>query len=79
MQQLFQLSLYVDKDILKKIETAAKMNDVSISKFVSDSLKEYFSGNWPKGFDSVFGSISDETFTRHDSEEFNADTVRENL
>lgn len=74
-----QLSLYLDEDILKKIETVAKMNDISLSKYVSDTLKEYFSNNWPKGFSDVFGSISDDSFIRHEIIDFSSDVKRETL
>lgn len=74
-----QLSLYFDEDTLKKIEIAAKMNNISLSKYVSDTLKDHFSNNWPVGFSSVFGSISDETFVKHEFTDYSADTERETL
>ena len=74
-----QLSLYIDEDILEKIETAAKMNDISLSKYVSSILKEYFSNSYPKGYENVFGSISDDSFVRHEFTDFSLDTKREAL
>ena len=72
-----QLSLYIDEEILKKIEIAAKMNNISISKFVSDTMKEHLSNGWTKGFENVFGSITDESFVINDFDDFSSDTERE--
>ena len=57
-----QLSLYIDDDTLRKIELGAKINETSISKFVSSVIKDYFTKSWPVGFKNIFGSISDDSF-----------------
>jgi hypothetical protein len=74
-----QLSLYIDEEILKKIEIAAKMNNISISKFVSDTMKTHLSNGWTKGFENVFGSITDESFEINDFKDFSSDTERESI
>jgi len=74
-----QLSLYLDEDIIKKIEVAAKMKNISLSKYVSETLKEYFSNAYPKGFREVFGSIADDSFVRHEITDFSSDSKREAL
>ena len=74
-----QLSLYIDADILLKIETAAKINNTSISKWVSDRLKESLSTRWPENYKSLFGSIKDETFNVEETESFSVDAKREEL
>ena len=42
-----QLSLYIDNNTLKKIELSAKIEHISISKFVVRKLNESFVTNWP--------------------------------
>ena len=74
-----QLSLYLDEDTLKKIETGAKINKTSVSKFVSVALKEYFSGNYPEGFQNLFGSVSDDSFSAPNSLNTALDSKRESL
>ena len=57
-----QLSLYIDDDTLRKIELGAKINETSISKFISGVIKDYFSKSWPVGYKNLFASISDDSF-----------------
>lgn len=58
-----QLSLYLDAETLAKIEKAAKLNNTSISKWVSGVLAESLAKRWPDNYASLFGSIDDDTFT----------------
>lgn len=74
-----QLSLYIDEDTLQKIETGAKMNKTSVSKFVSAALKEHFAKSWPEGYKNIFGSITDDSFAEPASIDFSFDAERENL
>lgn len=74
-----QLSLYIDNDTLKRIETAAKMEHVSISKYVVKRLNESMDSKWPLGFEQLFGSIKDDTFCRQPENSFSADISREIL
>jgi len=74
-----QLSLYIDEDTLQKIELRAKMQKTSISKYVTGMMKEHFSKGWPDGFESVFGSVTDESFTKPEQTDFSLDTERESL
>jgi len=57
-----QLSLYIDEKTLKKIELAAKIENISISKYVTKKLNDSLKDSWPDKYDSLFGSITDETF-----------------
>ena len=57
-----QLSLYIDKNTLKKIEIAAKIENISISKFVNKKINDALKNSWPDNYDRLFGSITDETF-----------------
>ena len=57
-----QLSLYIDENTLKKIELAAKIEKISISKLVVKKLNESFQDKWPENFEKLFGSITDKRF-----------------
>lgn len=74
-----QLSLYIDANTLSKIEIAAKINNTSISKWVSERLKESLIDKWPDNYISLFGCIDDDTFNVEKTEGFNNDSKRENL
>lgn len=74
-----QLSLYIDDETLSKIETAAKINKTSISKWVSERLKESLANSWPDNYKSLFGAINDDTFTEVKSNNFSGDSERESL
>jgi hypothetical protein len=52
-----QISLYIDEPTLKKIETAAKIEDVSLSKWVNSKLKGALEKSWPQGYFELFGTM----------------------
>lgn len=74
-----QLSLYIDEETLSKIETAAKINKTSISKWVSERLKESLSNSWPENYGSLFGSVDDDSFIVQERRSFSDDSEREKL
>ena len=74
-----QISLYLDEEIHQEIEARAKLNQTSISKFVVTTLKAQLSKGWPSGYKNVFGSISDNSFIKHDTPDWSLDAPRENL
>ncbi len=74
-----QLSLYIDDETLSKIETAAKINRTSISKWVSERLKESLANSWPENYASLFGSIDDDSFNTEKRKDFSNDSKREEL
>ena len=57
-----QISLYVNKATLEKIEKIAKKEKISISKWVRDKIEKSFSNEYPPGYFDLFGSIKDESF-----------------
>ena len=57
-----QISLYIDEKTLKKVERAAMKQHTSISKWVAQQIREKVEPCYPADFESLFGSISDETF-----------------
>lgn len=74
-----QLSLYIDKTTLQKIETAAKMEHISISKYVVKKLNESMFNAWPQNYQNLYGSIQDDTFTADRPKDFSGDHERESL
>ena len=74
-----QLSLYIDKDTLKKIEIAAKLEHMSLSKYVVSKLNDNLVNSWPENYEDLFGSIGDETFEVNAEENFASDAPREGL
>ncbi|WP_319560697.1 hypothetical protein [Marispirochaeta sp.] len=74
-----QLSLYIDKTTLQKIETAAKLEHLSISKYVVKKLNESMFNAWPENFENLYGAIDDESFGVERMADFSTDTEREAL
>ena len=74
-----QLSLYLDEDIHRELETRARLNKTSVSKFVISTLKTHFSKGWPDGFQNMYGSIADESFVKQDASDWSLDAPRESL
>ena len=58
-----QLSLYIDKETLDKIQKASEIENTSISRWVTGKLREILAQDWPENYESLFGSITDDTFT----------------
>ena len=57
-----QISLYIDKETLTKIEKAAAKERISISKWVGKNIKKVIKEDYPRGYFDLFGSITDESF-----------------
>lgn len=74
-----QISLYIDEATLRKIEGAAAREKVSISRWVSDQLKSHIDPQYPKDFEKLFGSITDETFTDPGDQGLSTDHLRMDL
>jgi hypothetical protein len=74
-----QISLYIDVETLTKIEIAAKINNTSISKWVSERLKESLTGKWPDKYRNLFGCIDDDTFNVEKVQGFDTDLKREHI
>ncbi|MAT57955.1 MAG: hypothetical protein K8F60_15455 [Melioribacteraceae bacterium] len=74
-----QISLYIDKETLNKIEIAAKSENSSISKWVSTKIKKSIENKWPDNYFSLFGKLRDDSFIRDNKLDFNDDLKRENF
>ena len=73
-----QISLYIDKDTLAKIEKAAAKEHISISKWVGKRIKKIIKDDYPKGYFDLFGSITDKSFDIKNLS-FEQDSKRETL
>ena len=74
-----QVSLYLDKKTYEKVETAAHLSDISISKYVAEIIRDHFVQEWPPKYAELFGSVSDDTFFPNGAEKITEDTAREPL
>jgi hypothetical protein len=74
-----QISLYIDKETLSKIEKAAEREHTSISKWVGKNIKKVIKDDYPIGYFELFGSISDDSFQEPSKNSFSNDVKREQL
>ena len=74
-----QLSLYIDNETQKQLEIAAKIEHLSISKYVVKILNESMHAKWPLHYDDLYGSIDDGSFKVDRIDNFNNDIKREEL
>jgi metal-responsive CopG/Arc/MetJ family transcriptional regulator len=74
-----QVSLYIDRDLYKEVESIAKRKEMSLSGFVSDVLKEYLNDEWPEEFTKLIGSVDDETFVEPEDLPWTLDAERDEL
>ncbi|GAB1482764.1 hypothetical protein MASR2M78_15800 [Treponema sp.] len=72
-----QISLYIDERTLKKIESAAIRQNLSISKWVAEQIKARIEPVYPVDYENLFGSVNDDTFKRPQDLSFVADIPRE--
>ncbi len=74
-----QISLYIDEKTLKQVELAAKIENISISKYVVNKLRESMHTEWPRNYDLLFGSIDDDTFCAPPDMDYTQDAPREQI
>jgi hypothetical protein len=74
-----QLSLYVNSNTLKKVESAAKRENISISQWVRVKIEKSIEKNWSDDYFSLFGSISDDSFQSPTKLNLKKDSKRSNL
>ncbi|MFW5712036.1 MAG: hypothetical protein ACOC2P_02280 [Spirochaetota bacterium] len=74
-----QISLYIDDETLEKVKTAASREQVSISKWVAERIRLEVAPEYPEGYERLFGSIDDETFTEPEEISPALDSWRESL
>lgn len=74
-----QLSLYIDEKTLKKLELAARIEHLSLSKYAVKKLNESLRSDWPAAWAALFGSLDDPTYGIDKSADFTADAPREDF
>ena len=74
-----QLSLYIDKELLTKVEQAAKAEHQSVSGWVQKQLKEVVERAWPPQWYECFGSLADTDLERPEQPRWEDDAPREKL
>jgi len=74
-----QISLYIDESTLKKVETLAKNEHKSISKWVRLRIKNSIEKIWPENYFSLFGSVIDKKFDQPKDLKSKNDAPREKL
>ncbi len=74
-----QLSLYIDENTLNKIEIGAKLEHLSISKYVVRKLNESMSNAWPENYQNLYGVMDDNSFSVEKIKDFSNDIKRESL
>ncbi len=73
-----QISLYIDKETLSRIEKAAAKERISISKWVGRNIKQAMKEDYPHGYFDLFGTITDNSF-EIENLSFDHDSKRECL
>jgi len=74
-----QVSLYLDKEMYGKVETAAQICGESISKYVANIIQDHFDNEWPPDYADLFGSITDAGFFPNGADKVLKETSREPL
>lgn len=71
-----QISLYIDEKTLKKIESAAHREHLSLSKWVAEQIKAKVDPVYPVNYESLYGSINDGTFAKPSKLDIKHDSKR---
>ena len=74
-----QLSLYIDKETLKKLEVIANNEKVSLSKWVGLLIRDALNNNYPPNYFDLFGSVKDESLKEPNELYDSSDAEREEI
>lgn len=55
-----QLAVYIDDNLSKRLDKAAKSSGKSKSKWIADAIEKSLDDQWPKGFFDLAGSWKDD-------------------
>jgi hypothetical protein len=72
-----QLTLYLDEDTEAKLKKAAKAAGVSVSRWVSNLIRERTADQWPESVREMAGSWPDAPMAKDLREELPEDVPRE--
>jgi len=73
-----QVSLYLDQEVLETARRNARIENISLSKYVSRALMKQAEAGWPQNYWELFGALADDTFVCPEDVPFNqiSETVR---
>jgi len=74
-----QLTIYLDRSTLKRVQSAAKREHSSVSRWVKEQVTAALEDAWPKDYFSVFGALRDKRFKRPKQPNWKQDRRREEL
>lgn len=74
-----QISLYIDEKTLKQVESAARRQNMSISKWVAEQIRLCIEPSYPTTFEDLFGSVHDDSFVAPRQGYFSDDSTRDLL
>ena len=74
-----QITIYMDDETIKKIETAAHKEHDSVSRWIKKRLVGVLESNWPKGYFDLFGAMDDGSFRRPAQPAWSKDRKRQTL
>ncbi len=74
-----QISLYIDEKTLKKVESAARKQNKSISKWVAEQLRFSIEPSYPPEFEDLYGSVHDDSFIAPQQGYYANDSARDEL
>ena len=66
-----QVSLYLDMDVLDIARRNARIEKISLSKYVTRALVKSVGSNWPEGYWELFGALTDDSFMRPEDIPYN--------
>lgn len=55
-----QLAVYIDDNLSKRLDKAAKSSGKSKSKWIADAIEKSLDDQWPQGFFKLAGSWKDD-------------------
>lgn len=73
------INVYVDNNTLKKIEHAAHIEHVSLSKWIRMKLDRTCTKGWPKGYFDVFGCLNTTDIRRPETLNYALDIQRNEI
>ncbi|MEE8589820.1 MAG: toxin-antitoxin system, antitoxin component [Spirochaetia bacterium] len=74
-----QLTIYLDSETLRKIESAAAESSVSISKWVREKIEIALRDEWPESFSRIFGALRETDLVEPGELDFRIDVSRGQL
>jgi len=74
------LNIYIEDNLLKYIQTSAKIEKVSMSKWIRNKITmDFDKSKWPENYFDIFGSLANENFECPERIKMSVDTSREKL